>query len=300
MRFRDKLSENAKLLRAWKHRSAGLTDLADVLETVDGYRASFHALSDTPLDEASVLEIGFGARPLRLMTLQGMGVNALGVDIEAPVFKPTARALLRTWRSNGAERALKSAIRSIIFDPAEQRAFASALASRGITPTLDRERLFVCDAADLTIEPHTLDLIVSEDVFEHLTPSSLARLIPKMRSWLRPEGIALIRPMVFTGIAGNHLLDWFPYRVVRGTVPPEAKPWEHLRGGQSEPNTYLNQMSRQDYRDAFLPSFEILEERVRWPNLGKSFLTDELARELCQWPAEELFSNSVQFVLRAR
>ncbi len=300
VRSRDKLGENIKLLRSWmgRHRAGG--DLAGILQSLDSYDERLYALSGKRLHEAAVLEIGFGARPLRLMALHGMGVDAAGVDLEAPVLGQSLRALIRTWRANGTERAMKSALRSALFDPKEQRVFSELLATRAITPRLDRRRLHLGDAADLDLDSGSLDLIISEDVFEHIPRTSLARLVPKMADWLTSDGIALVRPLVFTGICGNHLMDWYPHRVVQHTVPADAEPWEHLRGGRSEPNTHLNRMSRRAFRDLFLSHFEIVEEHVRWPDLGRRFLTGVVASELQAWSADELFSNSVQFVLRHR
>jgi hypothetical protein len=48
----------------------------------------------------------------------------------------------------------------------------------------------------------------------------------------------------------------------------------------------------------FRPHFEILEENVILPNLGREFFTGGVARELARFPEEERFSNQVRFVPR--
>jgi hypothetical protein len=48
----------------------------------------------------------------------------------------------------------------------------------------------------------------------------------------------------------------------------------------------------------FRRHFEILEENVTLPNLGREFFTGVVARELARFPEEALFSNQVRFVLR--
>ena len=44
--------------------------------------------------------------------------------------------------------------------------------------------------------------------------------------------------------------------------------------------------------------FELLEERVKYPDLGREYYTPEVAAELGDFSEEELFSNCVLFVLR--
>jgi trans-aconitate methyltransferase len=163
---------------------------------------------------------------------------------------------------------------------------------------IDVRRFQVGDAADF--EPtRRYDLVFSEDVFEHIPRESLSVLVPKMARWLRPGGLALIRPNVYTGITGGHALDWSRQSFIqpsRRTV----EPWDHLRGGHHRPNTYLNQLTRQEYRDIFSTAFTILDEEVALPGLGREFLTGSVARELDGWSDDELFSNQVRMVLRPR
>jgi hypothetical protein len=42
---------------------------------------------------------------------------------------------------------------------------------------------------------------------------------------------------------------------------------------------------------------EILEAKVTLPNLAREFFTGVVARELARFPADELLSNQVRFVL---
>jgi hypothetical protein len=71
-----------------------------------------------------------------------------------------------------------------------------------------------------------------------------------------------------------------------------------LRKRRFNANTYLNCLSRADYREIFSRHFDILEEKVMHPNLGREWLTDEVRAELPQWSEEELLSNRVEFALR--
>jgi len=142
------------------------------------------------------------------------------------------------------------------------------------------------------------DLIFSEDVFEHVTRTSLEALVPKMARWLKPDGLALIRPNIFTGILGGHLAEWGYPSVLDPTQRRKSTPWEHLRARRFPPNTFLNEFRRSEYRELFSRAFAIVREEVLLPDLGREYLTDDVARELDAYPEEELFSNKVLFVLR--
>ena len=138
-------------------------------------------------------------------------------------------------------------------------------------------------------------------MFEHIAADGLRRLVPRMARWLKPSGIAVIRPNVFTGITGGHLVEWKP----RTLLAPNGRerrtePWLHLLSEDFKTNTYLNRLTRADFRALFSEHFEILAEDVTLPDLGRDLLTPELRERLAHYPDEELFSNQVRFVLRPR
>lgn len=120
-----------------------------------------------------------------------------------------------------------------------------------------------------------------------------------MVHWLDPSGIALIRPNIFTGICGGHLTEWFP-PVVNSNMKRKSEPWEHLRKKRFQPNTFLNKLTRKEYREMFSQYFDILEERVKYPDLGKKWLNPEIRQELKVYSDEEIFSNQVLFVLKPK
>src|SRR5262249_16771969 len=132
---------------------------------------------------------------------------------------------------------------------------------------------------------------------EHIPVPSLEALVAKMARWLKPTGLALIRPDIFTGISGGHLLEWFDLSDHRSR---RSEPWEHLRKKRFRGNVYLNQLTRAHYRRLFSRHFDIIEERVADPDQGRRFYTPEVAEELKAYGEDELFSNGVQFVLRTR
>jgi hypothetical protein len=293
-----KAIEYRLLARSYVQRLRRSPQLEFLLEDIDEYEALMREHGVGELRESKVFEIGYGARPYRQLALQSMGVEVEGVDAEQPVLRGTPSELRAAWRVNGPERAMKSLLRRVAFDPRERAAFRRLLRARGLEPRLDASRLHVSDAAEMELAPGSLDLVFSEEVFQSVEMSSLERIVPAMAEWLRPGGLALIRPNVFTGITGCLLQEWSRWSVAHPPANRESEPWEHLRDDRYSPNTHANRLSRADYRALFAPRFELLEERVKEPDLGRQYYTPEVAAALAEWPEEELFSNCTLFVLR--
>jgi hypothetical protein len=176
--------------------------------------------------------------------------------------------------------------------------FRRELASKGLTESYEPSRLHVSDAAEIALPDASLDLVISEEVFQSVEMSSLERIVPAMAQWLRPGGLALVRPNVFTGITGGVLQEWSRWSIANPPRNRRSEPWEHLRGNRVKPNTHVNGLTRADYRELFGKHFELIEERVKQPDLGREYFTSEVAAELAAWPEEELFSNCTLFVLR--
>jgi SAM-dependent methyltransferase len=298
--LRAKLDEGFKLLRDFLERRRLPPASVGVLADLDEYDALLRRYGGPPLDDARVLEIGYGARPWRLTALQARGVDALGVDAEVPILSGSPREYLEAYRRNGIERAVKSLLRRTLFDRREDRALRDELARRGATAPIVPSAFIVSDAAELDLPEGSIDLIYSEDVFEHIAFDSLVRLLEKMASWLKPDGLALIRPNIFTGITGGHLVEWYRQSFAVPGRGRRSQPWEHLRARRWLANTYLNELSRADYRALFESHFQIAEEVVKLPDLGREFLTPEVAEELSAYGNDELFSNQVLFILRPR
>ncbi|CAN5902958.1 hypothetical protein BH23ACT2_BH23ACT2_30160 [soil metagenome] len=291
-----KVRENAKLFGEYRRGDRARSYLDSVFAELDEYPALAAAHGAVPLTEARILEIGFGARPYRLMGLLRQGLDATGVDMEVPVLDGSAAELRRILATNGAERAAKSAVRHLLFDRRQRQDFDQRTRARGWNHPVDRSRFVVDDAANLRLGEHSLDLVVSEDVFEHIEVGALRRLVTHMRGWLAPEGIAFVRPNVFTGITGGHLIEWDD----PSPGQRHSEPWEHLRQQRFRPNSYLNQLRLDDYRELFAEHFVILDERVKRPDLGRDHLSANIRAELADYADEELFSNQVLFVLRPR
>jgi Methyltransferase domain len=294
--LRGKLVTNAQLFLGYLRGQRDSAD--DVFERLELYDQLTRARMGRALADLRILEIGFGARPWALVALLGMGADAWGVDVEVPVLDGSRREFREMYRANGLERTAKSAVRHLFFDAAERREVQAELRRRGWTRPAPRDRFVVGDATERSWPDEDFDLIVSEDVFEHIPPDGLRELVPRMTRWLKPDGLALVCPNVFTGITGGHHLDWSRFSFSRPPPRRRTPPWDHLRARSAAANTYLNELSRADYRELLEARFEILEEIVRRPDLGREFLTGEAAVDLSRWAEEELFSNQVLFVLR--
>jgi hypothetical protein len=274
--------------------------LEHVFNSLDEYDAYLWKYANARLPDASILEIGFGARPRRLIALLSRGCDAIGVDLDQPCLRGTPREFVSIYRRNGFERTLKTLVRWSLFDRRERRSLAQKIATQDGKIRVDNDRFLVMDASspgfDGLMRERRVDLIVSEDVFEHMPTSALRVLVARMPHWLRPNGLALIRPNIFTGILGGHLVEWS--KPLERRSRRRSEPWEHLRKKRYVGNTFLNELTRNDYRDLFSQHFEIAEEHVMVSDLGREFATPDVLADLRTYPPEELFSNHVLFVLR--
>lgn len=293
----DKFREGLKLASMHLRGKANV-DFCNLDKCVDEYDATLSRYGRPTLRESKVLEIGFGARPYRLVWLYCLGVDVWGVDLDKPLLKLSPKSVLKIAEHNGAERALKSIVRYCISDTHQWREISSEALRRGRTFKIPEDRMVVADAAttDFWTKMGHVDFVYSEDVFEHIPPNDLDTISEQMARALSPNGLALIRPMVFYGICGGHRLEWFPH-TLNQTISRRTEPWEHLRRDRFPANTYLNRLSRKDYVDIFAKYFRIIENETTKSGLGCQFMTPELRAELSHFSDDELFSNSVRFVL---
>lgn len=295
-----KARENWALFRSYLRGHPKAGDVATVLTDIDEYELIIAEYGTVPLKQARVLEIGFGARPYRMMALLRKDVDVTGIDLDVPVLYGTLGEYRRMLSRNGLERTMKSALRRILFDRQQLRELDLRIGDRRPTAKNDRDHFIVGDAADLELGPGTLDLIISEDVFEHIEPGALGELLQRMSSWMTPTGLVFVRPNVYTGITGGHLVEWSSATLADSRRPRRSEPWDHLRRRRFQPNSYLNQLRLRDYRKLFSQYFEIVEERVKSPNLGQQYLTNSVRADLQDYTEEELLANQVLFVLRRR
>lgn len=252
------------------------------------------------LEDHSILEIGYGARPWRLISMTSLGIDISGIDLDRPTYGVNPERLLQVLKKNGLERFLKSLVRGLLYDRADLKKLEKELKVLNKSLQLDESRMIVGSASDSKhFLPASFTFAFSEDVFEHIPPEILPQVIKNMKFWLKPGSIAIVRPHVYTGISGGHDPDLYPHKIMAQTFPPH-KAWSHLLDSDFKVNTYLNKVRLPDYIQLFSKHFEILEIKQKYNQLGKQYLTPEIREKLIPfYTEEELLTNQVAFVLRA-
>jgi hypothetical protein len=238
-----------------------------------------------------------------MIALCWIGVDIFGVDLDEPIYELNATRILRLFKTNSLTRSMKSIFRRAVFDPSEYRRISAMLQSvYGSGRPFDPKRLLSGDASESKTWaqlPDRIDMVFSEDVFEHIPSQSIPGVLKMMAARMSDPSIAVISPNIFTGITGGHDLDWYPHRVA-DKLHGRTVPWGHLTGEAGPADTFLNRLKRSDYRSMFEKDFIILEESEPTPRLGAQYLTSDCRKKLAEYSDEDLFSNKVRFVLRRR
>ena len=273
----------------------------NIAADLDFYRGTYAKETGQQLEQAQILEVGFGQLPFRLMLLQSLGYNAKGIDLDRPLLRLDLSTTISIFKTNGPLRTIKSLVRRIAFDSAEYKKFEKFVSSRyGKTLRFQPDAMVVGSAADPVTWARAggpFDFIYSEHVFEHIPRETISRVVDLIADALSDHGIAIITPNIFTGIIGGHDIGWYRHKVALSNVS-RGPAWGHLTGESEAPDTFLNKMTRKEYRDLFRIRFVILQEQTLYADLGRNYLTAERRVALKDFDDDELFSNVVHFVLR--
>lgn len=292
--------ENLQFLRM---RLQGLrskeADVAKLVAELDDYRSIFETATGLPFHQSSIFEVGYGARPLRLLALISMGLNARGIDLDAPMLRASLPDLLRVLRANGWQRFIKSTVRALVFDAHERKTLNRVLVRRGARLRVQAERFLVGDVAHVSLPPASIDFVYSEDVFEHIPREALDGVCANLARSLTPQGLALISPAVFTGISGGHLVEWYPH-TLKADMERRSEPWEHLRQRRFTADCFLNEMRLHEYHQLFERHFTVAAVQNLQAGHGRSFLTEDVREELADYGVEELLGDKWRFVLRKK
>lgn len=255
------------------------------------------------LKETRVLELGFGQRPFRLFAIQSIGCNAAGIDLDTPLYRPNISQAWALVRQNGLVRGAKSILRHIVFDGHEYRCLDIFLRSYNTHLRPQLSRLIVGDLSDeknWTRAGDRFDLIYSFDVFEHIPKDVIPSVLRNMLNHMGDDSIAVIAPLIFTGICGGHDLGWYPHIVDEAGIK-RGPAWGHLTGETPPVDTFLNKITLAEFREIFSYYFDILAEHSEYGDLGRQHLTAERRAKIPEmFDESELFSNRITFVLRKK
>lgn len=287
----------------WRGRGNAREIVESLDQSVDEYESIYTETTGRKLRDGKILDVGFGARPLRMFWLTSLGYDVRGVDLDRPVLLGSPSEFWDMMHKNGAQRVLKSVIRHFMFDRSEWSALDFEMKARGREGLkIEPARFVVADGSAVDFSkmyPHGVDFIYSEDVFEHVPSDALERLLENLARVLSPSGCAVFRPHVFSSICGGHLPEWYAHETRMrnvGDMRCRSEPWEHLRRRRFKANTYLNELRLSDYRRVISQYFQIVSEVIAEPDFGRRFMTPDVRSELVDYNDEELFLNTVRFV----
>lgn len=291
-----------QLLRQYELRKLENFGMSRLLDDLQLYAQFARANLGKRLDQCTVLELGYGARPFRAVGMAARGARVYGIDLEQPALCGQRTNYLEIARRNGVERALKSLARSIMYDRKEVKAFEAAVETE-FSKSSQAVSFIVGDAsteAAWETIPENLDLVYSEDVFEHIPKNNIGPLLKIMSRRVSSTGIVLVRPNIWTGITGGHFVDWHHANIDR-QMNRQRPPWFHLMSGEGEPSVYLNKLRYSDYCELFSRDFEVIEMRNLEYGLGRQYLTEAVRSRIpTGYTNEDLLTNNVLFVMRKK
>ncbi len=237
-----------------------------------------------------VLDVGCGKSYWLSLLLASEGAIVTGVDTEKVMAGRSWQKYRGIRTANGFERALRTAVWDWLF----ARPYLKALQQEFGQP-LDHERLQLerYDGVNLDFPDATFDLVVSHEVFEHV--SEVGPLLDSLHRVMKPDARTYIYVHSWTSISGGHHIAWKhpntrPSRVVA--------PWDHLRD-ERHPfvPSWLNRMREADYRRLFAKRFAI-NAWMDGAEEGRTLLTPLLREDLKAYGEHELLTKG--FVIMAR
>lgn len=247
---------------------------------------------DKPLNETRILEIGNGQHAAISLLYHSAGAQITGIDMDYVRLGLSPFKYFKIRKHNGAERALKTLARNILFDPSYYKTLSSESGQSLRKVDLDLRRM---NAADMKFADGEFDFVYSNAVFEHI--QDVDGTVSEMARVLKPNGIAHISIDLYPSLSGGHNLAWaFPDKYGSNTVPA----WDHLREKLFPAHVYLNKIREEDYYNIFAKHFEILEKDSIYE--GKKYLTPELQKELGAkgYARDELLKKTVRLVLKKK
>lgn len=237
-----------------------------------------------------VLDVGCGLLQWQTIFFHSIGTQVTGVDLEYVRSDRRPDKYVHLLRTNGAERAAKTAYWDYVFRGRYQRALQACSPFSLIAQKLDLRQH---TAERLPFEDNTFDIVASHEVFEHIEDVPAA--VREIKRVLKPGGITYNTVHLFTSISGGHHMDWkYPDEEPSQRVPA----WDHLRARTfPEHPSWLNELREPAYQEAFERELEILCWEAS-AHEGHTQLTAEIRAELADYSEDELLKKGVIIVAR--
>jgi SAM-dependent methyltransferase len=244
-----------------------------------------------PAHDLDILEIGSGQKSLQLAVLCG-GNRAIGIDQESSGESLSVSGILRSIKTDGAVRAMKTLARKALgIDKSISNEFARLM---GISRFPDLN-IIKMDAEQMSFPSGSFDIVYSRAVFEHL--ANPEKVLLEVDRVLRPGGVFYCLLHLYTSDSGCHDMRIFLEK--RGDLPY----WAHLRKehmGKVIENTFLNKLRLTDWRKIFasmLPSSDVYAMNDDSCNeRRKELISIRSGGELEGYTDEELLSVTVKVV----
>ena len=267
----------------------GLSGYRDFAREHAGFFARLRA-DEGPFTQRCVLDVGCGKSYWLSLLLAAEGAQVVGVDTESVDTHRGMAKYLHILRANGAERALRTAAWDMLFANGYYREL-QRLAGRPLPH--ESVALRVYDGLHLPLADASVDLIVSHEVFEHI--SDVPAVLSDMARVLRPGGRIYIYIHNFTSLSGGHHIAWkHPDTRPSRKVPP----WDHLRERRfADIPSWLNGLREHEYRTMFERWFDIEEWRASEEE-GRGLMTPAIRNELAQYSERELLTKG--FLVRGK
>lgn len=271
--------------------------LSHLWEYGSGMGPAWHALRErlrrhgVDVGSARIFDIGCGSYFPYPMLFASTGVWVIGFDLDELRRAGMRRGRYRAYRER---HGWAGSVLRFGFDVCRQATYYSALQrSAGVPLHGENVRLLRADALRCPLRDAVVDACVSSAAFEHL--ADVSGTVREMARVLKPGGIADIEIHLFPSLSGGH-----EFELANHKPPPAGFPvWGHLWDTAWRPPVPLNRWRERDFRTAFEPWFEILERVVMWTH-GAEYLTDDVRGRVPQYPADELITEAVVYVLRKR
>jgi SAM-dependent methyltransferase len=246
------------------------------------------------IKEKRVLDLGCGQRyPFALQcAAHGAKVTALDLNYVKPEFLPLA--FYHMAKHNGVKRAVKSAVRRILWD----KHYYQVLEASAALPLRSYQSSINFVVADPTSSSYPLpsgsfDLISSNAVLEHV--KDIDEVAAECARLLDSGGYLYSIIHNFYSLSGGHNPAWaFPDKERPSNVPP----WDHLRENRFPAWIFLNQYKPEQFKNAFSRHLQIIRfegvgiDHEPGELEGADLLTPEIAEELKTYPRELLLTRS--------